>query len=885
MPTARATRARAAAAAAARAQQQQQESIANFDAEGFSTSPHRPPQPQQPEAGETRDDESSSTPSNVGQQEGDDDDDDNNALAAVDDNNHDTAAAAPAPVNNNAPSNRLVRIRENFNAAGVRKKARSKSTYDGHQRNNLRLIVYLYEKNTEMLVDQLRHQLDDVNADPDYTDIVRRHPQYVRRGGKKSLNERKEEFRIELLKDVISDAIGSPGTSPSQQVIDFDAFTEDADVFVDYLTQLRKADGALNKAGSYLSHRSSLKYLFRRYKYTPSRAFEEDLKECVEGIKRSATEACQAGEGNIYDGDRALTWPLYLQFNRWFAAMGGSDGIFACAFAKMCMGLACRSINTTQVCIKHMKWEGDAIEIPFAHSKEAQAGTNRVKKLPRSLHGNPLQRDADLFSSLFDYLALNPEELHNPEQPLFGVDTQKFRDIVNKIKLKYKTVIEDVYGFKIDDIGVHSWRKGAHTRINTGSTAGPSSAASNIRCGHAMGIKDLYVALERDSDGLCSRLTAGLNINSPEFGVSFPKFLGIDTELSLREGRTLSDAEIATQQVVVDGLVRTALCHIFGEETLENHRDIMPILRVGLASHLIHRDSYDELLEEGKPESGKLLPDDSPLRCTPLFTNPIMNQLKKWVHIAMPWEDHYEKYFQKATGIPPHVVLMAYIKGMQADISGLTNAVQNIPSELDRLLERRQMAGPLSLESIVDAVQNGPVMTGMARDVARLTEMLTDGGQLRTDGSRNTSNQRAAHNMRLVTQYRHADGEYRRVPRTWTFPSLHLQNMYTYWHCGDEESDIPPMKMLETKDVKFLNRGRKKLSEIRCVMKFLDNAAASAGLAPRERMTNMEAIACYRSSQPALCDVIPDETPTGRKREKYRMLEVGTVYKFITKKN
>ena len=176
-------------------------------------------------------------------------------------------------------------------------------------------------------------------------------------------------------------------------------------------------------------------------------------------------------------------------------------------------------------------------------------------------------------------------------------------------------------------------------------------------------------------------------------------------------------------------------------------------------------------------------------------------------------------------------------------------------------------------------------MTGMARDVARLTEMLTDGGQLRTDGSRNTSNQRAAHNMRLVTQYRHADGEYRRVPRTWKFPSLHLQNMYTYWHCGDEEGDIPPMKMLETKDVKFLNRGRKKLSEIRCVMKFLDNAAASAGLAPRERMTNMEAIACYKSSQPALCDVIPDETPTGRKREKYRMLEVGTVYKFITKKS
>jgi hypothetical protein len=183
---------------------------------------------------------------------------------------------------------------------------------------------------------------------------------------------------------------------------------------------------------------------------------------------------------------------------------------------------------------------------------------------------------------------------------------------------------------------------------------------------------------------------------------------------------------------------------------------------------------------------------------------------------------------------------MAYIKGMQADITGLTTAVQNVPSEIERLLERRQMAGPLSLESIVNAVQNGPVMTGMAADVARLAQLLADDGQLRIDGSRNASARRA-HNMRLIAEYRHADGEYRHVPHTWKFPSLHLQNMYIYWHCGDEEGNIPPMKKFETRNVSFLGRGRKKLSEIRCVMKFLDTAATSAGLAPREHMTHMEA--------------------------------------------
>eukprot|EP00986_Skeletonema_menzelii_P003934 scaffold1286_cov91-Skeletonema_menzelii.AAC.1 len=416
--------------AAARAAQRA-DAIAAFAAASFGEDEDDELPQQQPEAGETQDDELSSTPSNAGQQEGDDAENDP-PTAVVVNNNHDTAAApaAPAVVNNHAPSNRLVRIRDNFNATGVRKKARSKSTFDGHQRNNVRFVLYLYEHNSELLVDELRHQLDDANAEPDYSDVVSRHPQYVRRGGKKSLDERKEEFRQSLLRDVISDALGNPGTTPNQQVVDFDALTANADVFVTYLTtELRKADGGLNKAGSYLSHRSSLVYLFRRYRYIPSREFEADLKECVEGIKRSASEACQAGEGNIYDGNRALTWPLYLQFNRWFSAMGGKEGIFACVFAKMCMGLACRSNNTVQVCIKHMKWEGDAVEIPFAHSKESQTGTNRVKKLPRSLHGNPLNHDADLFSSLFDYLALNPEELQNPEQALFGVDTQVFRDI------------------------------------------------------------------------------------------------------------------------------------------------------------------------------------------------------------------------------------------------------------------------------------------------------------------------------------------------------------------------------------------------------------------------------------------------------------------------
>jgi hypothetical protein len=40
---------------------------------------------------------------------------------------------------------------------------------------------------------------------------------------------------------------------------------------------------------------------------------------------------------------------------------------------------------------------------------------------------------------------------------------------------------------KIEDVGLHSWHKGAHTCMNSGSTAGPSVAATCIRGGHTVG--------------------------------------------------------------------------------------------------------------------------------------------------------------------------------------------------------------------------------------------------------------------------------------------------------------------------------------------------------------------------------------------------------------
>ena len=89
---------------------------------------------------------------------------------------------------------------------------------------------------------------------------------------------------------------------------------------------------------------------------------------------------------------------------------------------------------------------------------------------------------------------------------------------MKKICLQHRDEIESKFGFNIEDSGVHSWRKCAHTKLNCGSTAGPLAASACIRGWHTIGgSKDTYIAQEMASDTYCGRILQGLPEHSPEF--------------------------------------------------------------------------------------------------------------------------------------------------------------------------------------------------------------------------------------------------------------------------------------------------------------------------------------------------------------------------------
>ena len=121
--------------------------------------------------------------------------------------------------------------------------------------------------------------------------------------------------------------------------------------------------------------------------------------------------------------------------------------------------------------------------------------------------------------------------------------------------------------------------------------------------------------------------------------------------------------------------------------------------------------------------------------------------------------------------------------------------------------------------------------------------------------------------VRFMREFKHGDGDYRRVPRTWTLPTLGLQPLYVYWHAGDEGKNFPPMKFLERRDVVHLGkRAPPALSEIRRVMNLIDNRVKSKGVRIKTVMTPAEANSLYARGEEAIIEIVSPKTKTGRTR-------------------
>lgn len=115
-----------------------------------------------------------------------------------------------------------------------------------------------------------------------------------------------------------------------------------------------------------------------KYKYNATTEYLEDLSRCLEGVKQYVNLARQCREVKLYEGNRELSWGLYLEFNEWFYEEG-AKGIFAVAFSKLTCNLACQRKSTAQICTKHMLSGNNSLAIPFGRTKDQQRGGKLIK--------------------------------------------------------------------------------------------------------------------------------------------------------------------------------------------------------------------------------------------------------------------------------------------------------------------------------------------------------------------------------------------------------------------------------------------------------------------------------------------------------------------------
>jgi len=192
-----------------------------------------------------------------------------------------------------------------------------------------------------------------------------------------------------------------------------------------------------------------------------------------------------------------------------------------------------RSDNVVNSHTNHLEWRDDCLMYCIMRSKGDQEGEN--SKDPWHVYANPDDPALCPILAFARYILAYPEVPHGGKLFMSVNPYQRFSKILQKT-LEDSEEISNAMGIDIDTIGTHSARKGAATSASTSSTVSPPMASIYLRAGWSMGpVKEKYIHYEEAGDQYVGRVLAGLNVNSPEFGVSPPYFEFDDTDTIIEE--------------------------------------------------------------------------------------------------------------------------------------------------------------------------------------------------------------------------------------------------------------------------------------------------------------------------------------------------------------
>lgn len=372
-------------------------------------------------------------------------------------------------------------------------------TREGYNSANKRLILWLFEN---------EHNTIEANA---Y--IKLRRADRTVYNSEKEKKKKMEEIALSLVKDA----------SDSFHPIKLEELT--VKTFMKFLLAMAEKNTS-DSEQKFLSrsaasgYRSALKDLYRDCKAKVPHEYEEELKQKMKGyIKTSAKEKESRGV-RLTEGKDPMTFELYKLLCTKMLEDGTKESVFGRAFLTLTWNLMCRSKNTVYIHRKHISWKGDAMTIQFAHMKCDQEGSEASRK--RHIYANPHNLAICCPTAVAIYMMCFPQE---DTSSLFSkASYSRFSKYLASIAEKHREEIESL-GISIEDIGVHSIRKGAATYCCSGTTCAPHIAAICIRCGWTMGqVKDTYLQYAEAGDQHVGRVVAGLPVLDVKFSTTQPFF-------------------------------------------------------------------------------------------------------------------------------------------------------------------------------------------------------------------------------------------------------------------------------------------------------------------------------------------------------------------------
>lgn len=545
---------------------------------------------------------------------------------------------------------------------------------------------------------------------------------------------------------------------------------------------------------------SALVELFKRHGSALPERFYQRIKDVQKGAQRKRAQEKADGIIPLEEGKAALPGHLYLELVD--LLLKSDDFVFCYTFAVCSWVLMCRVSNVANLRAAHLKWIQDSLLISLVKHKADQEGERTD---PKHCYANPFNPSACVVTAIAVYFACYgaPQEARGQvftgtrQYDRFVESIQRVLNANPSLRAKFEAL-----GITAEDIAAHSFRKGARSFAQGGTTGGPSTPSLLVRGGWALeGMDKKYVRHEGAADQFIGRIVAMLDINSPDFAVLAPHFNAVDDE-------------------VLEAVHNCFPCPL---------KELESVLVMCLASLVYHSQYFEANL-----------PKTHPLLRSAVFSQGYAAKLRGRVALS------FEHDTVSATGVPPHV-------SIQRQMAHVTKTLTELPGKMQAVLREELEQRAADAGSITRANLE-QILEGM---VERMQESFAQArGAAQPADGRNQIGPEGFQSWNV-------EGHLRRVPHEFSFSTnIPARTLFELYCLGDQQTHICPYRKLESQD--FVRRKeQKRLSDMHRLMQPVEDALRKHNLwvdAP----THAQVIEMWNEGKSAIA--VPDRTPTGKAR-------------------